>query len=124
MVNMNKVKELLNRELDRGVKKTFLARKMGLPVASLYNYAYGGVVPQTGSLMKIAHYFDKPISYFLEDEAGEMSSEEEHVVKLYRTIRHASKEKAEDAVRFLEFTVSRLREKEVGHTNGHGGEHG
>lgn len=68
---MVRVKEVLQREIDNGVTKRELAKRIKIPNASLFNYLYGDIEPRYPSLERIAKYFNKPIAYFLEESGSD-----------------------------------------------------
>jgi transcriptional regulator with XRE-family HTH domain len=75
-VNMVRVKEMLQREIDKGIPKLELARRTRIPNASLANYLTGDIEPRYNSLERIASYFHKPMSWFLEDAPTEYRASE------------------------------------------------
>jgi len=93
MLNIEKIKELLQGEIDKGIKKNFLCSKIGIPTASFFNYLYANVKPDYESLDKIAAYFHKPIAYFFDETAEQMSDPDQldddecQVIDLTRKIR-------------------------------------
>lgn len=66
---MNKLRKMLQKEMDsKGYSRRALALKMKLAPQSINNYMDSPTEPMVASLQKIADYFHKPVSFFLEDE--------------------------------------------------------
>lgn len=91
MINLNKVKELLQQELSSGVTKYKLARLIKIPPSSLSNYLYADIEPRYVSLQKIADYFNVPVSYFVSEEPlppglTDLTDDEQTLLRMYRRI--------------------------------------
>lgn len=59
-----KLQKLLD---DRGITVYRLAKDIGVPNNRIYDWKKGICRPKMDIMGKIAHYFDVPIEYFLEE---------------------------------------------------------
>lgn len=59
-----KFKKLLE---ERGVTAYQVAKSVGIPISSIYEWANGKHAPRVESLMKLADYFGVPLEYFVKE---------------------------------------------------------
>lgn len=70
------MKNLIKGELDSGVKQIELAGKIGVSQSTIQKILYTQTKPTIETVKKVARYFNKSTSYFLDDEYPEHVSEE------------------------------------------------
>jgi transcriptional regulator with XRE-family HTH domain len=66
-VRLYKLREILNKEIKNGRSRRELGKEIGIPFTSINNYLDTDMQPSFKTLQKIADYFHKPISYFIDD---------------------------------------------------------
>lgn len=114
----SRLKGLLLQELEKYSKRE-LAKRMGIPLSSLVNYIDTDTEPRASSLKKIAAYFNVPVSYFVEEEAGpaegkrleELKDDEREMLVLYREARMYGV--AEDGKKFFRRLIEAVKEQDT-----------
>ena len=103
------VQNLLKKELATGINKLALASRIGIPASSLWNYVEHAVEPRPESLRKIATYFKMPVGMLIDNKVQEdkMTVDDARLLDLYRKIKRKDSERAAEALRYLEFLLTR-----------------
>lgn len=68
MAAIKKIRELIKSELSRGIKKSEIARRIGISQSTLWSYMNLDVTPDLQTLEKISKAYKIPLEHFSGDD--------------------------------------------------------
>jgi len=71
-MGMPVVREMIKKELAKGMSRRELSRKTKVPLASINNYLDTEMQPSVRTLERFAVYFNKPITFFFGNSGPEL----------------------------------------------------
>ena len=89
---VNKLSQLLN---DRNITAYKLAKDLNMNTGVATDWLKGRASPSRKTLLKLCEYFEVPLSYFYQDESGQLLSE------LQKVCGQLSPEEQEKAMQML-----------------------